>query len=269
MKLQSKLLFALFLITSSLSAKQDPFICHLRGFVTAIQKGNNQLSNATAGGGVLLLVKKFNFKEYKSFHLEEYQKELFGVCKTLSFTPSDNVMQLQGYCDCAYFSKLLHLDTLFVLTEKQLQNFMNEERFNQVENPDKALIYWIMLESLKYSNPGALPNTNKWQKKLEKTVKKNAEQWAYLLAHIILYETQIGNKEPTKKARKAWSDLKKHRTKVALKEVNADIIAEIMICAKLLQDTQDSWYKKAHKLITHKKTFIHFHERCVCLAAVA
>ena len=238
-----------------------------REFYALAQK-KTTLTDISASSVVLLLTKRLNGYIYDSFNGNElFQKNLENMNSI--HTPSQlSWYQLQDYCDASYFVHLFAKDKKFKLPQNFLNKYFNTATMQTIKDPQKAIVYWICLESLKVTNPDFFVSIQDEQQYLETVTQQDYTIYGYLLTHIILYDTQFGTQEPTQRSFNAFNDLKKYTQNIVPTKENVDLVGEIILCYRLFRNKKGRWFKNALKVVSSKKEFRNFHERCVAVVAL-
>ena len=225
------------------------------------------LTDLSAATVVLSLAQKKSKKLYQKYNGSELLQDCLYKMSMAVVPQKVSLNTLQDHCDACYFTKLFEYKKPVELSQTFLDRNISREVIESIQHPQEALLCWVCLESLRFTHPDYFKTLEQEQQSLEALIKMHHILYGYLLTHIILYDVQFGQKEPTKKSYDAFKKLKQYAYTLQISEQNKDLIAEIILCKNLLHRKIKKWEDNATQLLISKKEFRDFHERCACVAA--
>ena len=194
-------------------------------------------------------------------------KRVISKIKAMAEQPT-SLYDLQSKLDYWYYTKLLGYGDTYKVDDKIIKTFMTDARIKNVTDPKDAVILYIYIRTLSYCDSKNYGRLNKYVPLLKKVAKQDYYLHAYFLTHVILYDTQFGQKKARKSSFEALKELDSFCEKqLKFERENVDLMAEIIICCKLCQAYDFPFYSKLVKNITPTETFLNYHENAVLAVA--
>jgi len=245
----------------------------------------NTDDNAAIRLSVLFLLKQLAPKKFKELRLDSHLDSAILKIKGKVAKPtslfkrviskikakaeqSTSLYELQSKLDCWYYTKLLGHGDKYKVSDKTIKIFMTDIRIKNVTNPKDAVILYIYIRTLSYCDSTKYGGLNQYVPLLKKIAKKDDDIYAYFLTHVILYDTQFGQKKARKNTFKALEELHVYcEDELKFERDYVDLMSEIIICCKLCKAYDFPFYSKLVRNIISTETFQHYHEKAVLAAA--
>jgi len=262
-----------------MNAKSDYF---LREFLKPIQNTDDNLSIRLS---ILFLLKQLLPKKFKELKLDTHLdsviseikgkveqqrlllKRVISKIKAMVGQPT-SLYDLQSKLDYWYYTKLLGHGDKYKVNGKIIEIFMTDARIKNVTDPKDAVILYIYIRTLSYCDSKKYGRLNKYVPLLEKVAKRDYDLYAYFLTHVILYDTQFGQKKARKSSFEALKELDSFcKNQLKFERENVDLMSEIIICCKLCQAHDFPFYSRLVKNIMPTETFLNYHENAVLAVA--
>ena len=265
------------------SSSEIVFPVHFsREFLKPVQNTDDNLSIRLS---ILFLLKQLAPKKFKELKLETHLDSVISEIKE-KIEQSRSLLQrviskikaivgqptslydLQSKLDYWYYTKLLGYGDKYKVNGEMIKKFMTDDKIKNVTNPKDAVLLYIYVRSLSCCDSEEYGQFNKYLPLLKKVAKKDYNFYAYLLTHVILYDTHFGQKKAPKSSFEALKELHSFcKNKLKFERANVDLMSEIIICCKLCKAYDFPFYSKLLKNVIPTRTFQSYHENAVLAAA--
>ena len=218
---------------------------------------------------ITLILIKFKAKHlFQKYNLNLFIKKIISQINIKKIKINE-LFDLQALLDYWYFTKLLGYGDKFKPNNKIIKLFMSEKKIKKIKEPRDAVLIYIYIRTLTYCNYNKYKYLLKYIPFLKEKSKKNNQYYAYLLTHVILYDTQFGKKNEIPLSSKIALKKLYHFCKYKLKynRENIDLMGEIIICCKLCNSYNFPFYSKLIRNIISTNNFSDYHENSVLIAA--
>jgi len=264
---------------NDMNAKSDYFLSE---FLKPTQNTDDNLSIRLS---ILFLLKQLAPKKFKELKLDTHLdsviseikgkveqsksvlKRVISKIKAMVGQPT-SLYDLQSKLDYWYYTKLLGHGDQYKVNGKIIKIFMTDARIKNVTDPKDAVILYIYIRTLSYCDSKKYGRLNKYVPHLKKVAKRDYDLYAYFLTHVILYDTQFGQKKARKSSFEALKELDSFcKNQLKFERENVDLMSEIIICCKLCQTHDFPFYSRLVKNIMPTETFLNYHENAVLAVA--
>jgi hypothetical protein len=262
-----------------MNAKSNYF---LREF---LKPKRNTDDNISIRLSILFILKHIAPKKFKELKLDEYLESVISEIKGTAEKPTSllksviskikgmvakptSLYDLQAKLDYWYYTKLLGYGDKYKVNGEMIKKFMTDDKIKNVTNPRDAVLLYIYVRTLSCCDSKKYGQFNKYLPLLKKVAKKDYNFYAYLLTHVILYDTHFGQKKAPKSSFEALGELHSFcKNKLKFERANVDLMSEIIICCKLCKAYDFPFYSKLLKNVIPTRTFQSYHENAVLTAA--
>ncbi len=197
--------------------------------------------------------------------LDSFRIKLFDqICLHQKVT---NGFDLQAVIDYWYLTKLLGFGDKYRPNMLVLQPYFTKKHIATLDNPVECLLYWIIIKAMQFCDPVYIAPVVDLMPQLEKFIAHNETAYLYLLTHKILYESEFGSKKLEKSTKIIIKNLEKRCKKNKWIIKNYDLMAEIVICAKLCDKNHRKIFKKFEYILNQVQSTESFHEYCTIFLA--
>ena len=262
-----------------MNEKSDYF---LNEFLKPIKETDDNLSVRLS---ILFTLKQIAPEKFKELNLDQYLESVILIIlervekpTSLLGSISSEIKQivakkaslygLQPKLDYWYYTKLLGHKDKYKANHELIKKVITDARIKNVTNSRDAVLFYIYVRTLLFCDLEEYRRFNKYIPILRKEAIKDADLYAYFLTHVILYDTNFGQKKAPKSSLKALKELEdfcKNNLKFARQHV--DLMSEIIICCKICKAYDFPFYAELVKNIMTTETFQHYHENAVLAAA--
>jgi len=258
--------------------KSDYF---LKEFLKPIKKTDDNISIRLS---ILFLLKHIAPEKFKELELDEDLDSVISEIKGTAEKPASllqsvistikgtlkptSLYELQSKLDYCYYTKLLGYGDKYKVSSETIKTFMTDAKIKNVTNPKDAVIFYIYIRTLSFCDPEKYRQFNKYVPLLRKVAKKDYNLYAYFLTHVILYDTQFGQKKAPKSSFEALKELHSFcKNELKFERENVDLMSEIIICCKLCKAYDFPFYSKLVRHVIPTETFRDYHENAVLAVA--
>ena len=262
-----------------MNEKSDFF---LKEFLKPVRETDDNLSVRLS---ILFILKQIAPEKFKELNLDQYletviSKILERVEKPISLLESitskikltvakkASLYGLQPKLDYWYYTKLLGHKDKYKADHELIRKIIPDAKIKNVTNSTDAVLFYIYVRTLLFCDLEEYGRFNRYIPILRKEAIKDADLYAYFLTHVILYDTNFGQKKAPKSSFKALKELEDFcKDNLKFERQYVDLMSEIIICCKLCEAYAFPFYAELVKNIMTTETFQHYHENAVLAAA--
>jgi len=244
-----------------MNAKSDYF---LKEFLKPVGETDDNLSIRLS---ILFILKQMAPQKFKELNLNQYlesviSKILERVEKPTSLLESittkikqivakqASLYGLQPKLDYWYYTKLLGHKDKYKANHELIKEIIPDAKIKNVSNSKDAVLFYIYVRTLSFCDLEEYGRFNKYIPILRKEAIKDADLYAYFLTHVILYDTNFGQKKAPKSSLKALKELEDFcKNNLKFERQYVDLMAEIIICCKLCKADDFPFYAELVKNI--------------------
>lgn len=263
----------------NMNEKPDYF---LREFLKPVKKTDDNLSVRLS---ILFTLKQIAPKKFKELKLDNHLESVIAdieaviekstplfksvITKIIGTIKKKRLLyDLQAKLDYWYYTKLLGYRDKYRVRSHTIKRIITDGNIKNVDNPRDAVLLYIYVRTLSCCDKKKYGQFKKYVPLLRKAVKKDNNLYAYFLTHVILYDTNFGQKEAPKSSLEALKELHDFcENELKYERENVDLMSEIIICCKLCNAYDFPFYSKLIKNIISTDKFLNYHENAVLAAA--
>lgn len=262
-----------------MNEKSDFF---LKAFLKPVRETDDNLSVRLS---ILFTLKQLAPEKFKELNLDQYLENVISKILERGEKPTSllgsitskikqivakqaSLYGLQPKLDYWYYTKLLGHKDKYKANHVLIKKVITDAKIKNVKNSKDAVLFYIYLRTLSFCDLEEYGQFNKYIPILRKEAVKDPNLYAYFLTHVILYDTNFGQKKAPKSSLKALKELEDFCTNnLKFARPYVDLMSEIIICCKLCKAYDFPFYAKLVKNIMPTETFQHYHENAVLAAA--
>jgi hypothetical protein len=234
---------------------------------------------------ILFLLKHIAPQKFKELNLDQYLESIISEIKQSIIKPASLLKsaiskvkgmvqkqkafyELQSKLDYWYYTKLLGFGNEYKINGEIVKKIITDDRIKTVTDPKDAVLLYIYLRTLSFCDPEKYGQFKKYVSLLRNIAQKDPYFYAYFLTHVILYDTNFGQKNAPQSSFEALKELHAFcENSLKFERENVDLMSEIIICCKLCKTHDFPFYAKLVKNIMPTEKFLHYHENAVLAAA--
>ncbi len=262
-----------------MNEKSDYF---LKEFLKPIRATDGNLSIRLS---ILFTLKQIAPEKFKELKLDQYLESVISTILERAEKPTSllesitskikqivakqaSLYGLQPKLDYWYYTKLLGHKDKYKANHELIKKIIPDAKIKNVTNSKDAVLFYIYVRTLSFCDLEEYGRFNKYISILRKEAIKDTDLYAYFLTHVILYDTNFGQKKAPKSSFKALKELEDFcKNNLKFERQYVDLMSEIIICCKLCKAYDFPFYAKLVKNIMTTETFQHYHENAVLAAA--
>gem|GEM_PF-6610988 len=184
------------------SKLQEQFLSLLRKCSVAWQKPITDQEEIAQMLQCLTLLKHFlPHEKFSEYQLQDVLDATIDSAQILSIPEECHPFAVQPFLDTDYFLKILTKNSRTVTPENLLKKHLKTQTILAINDPFKALIYWLYLTITATTHPKPLRQKDRLLNHLISVIKKDQNSHGYLCAYQVFYATHYGQSSLSKNSR--------------------------------------------------------------------